>query len=154
MKLAIALILLTAGCREALPQEPPPGSIIDEKANEYIRERSPKPVLISYRRAGAVTAVERPTPLSGVLDFTGRCIRLQDRGGAMKILITAWGSTLKRDSMGWFWLIGQDRLRHGASVKGKGGELASLPPAAMLGVDVPAECARGPAVEVIGIRRS
>ncbi len=152
--LAAALVLLTAGCGDDRIADPPAGAIIDERAREFIRDPGPKPFLVTYRpaRAGGPDAF-RMAIMSGVLDFAGRCVRLQESGGSLRTIVTSAGSGLKRDSMGWFLPSGRDRLRHGSSIAGGGGELSSVPPAEMLAADAPAECRQGPAVELIGVRR-
>lgn len=151
---AVALTLLAAGCRDVPPAGPPAGATIDENLDEFVRDPGPQPFLVTYRPpAEGGPEAFRLAIIAGVLDFTGGCVRLQDHGGAMKTLIMTSGSALKRDSMGWFLPSGQDRLRHGASVQGGGGELPSLPPADMLASGVPAECTKDPAVELVGPRR-
>ncbi|MGI8931528.1 MAG: hypothetical protein ACR2FK_03985 [Sphingomicrobium sp.] len=153
--LAATLALFAAGCSDAPPAEPPPGAIVEEDVAEFVRDPGPKPYLVTYHTPGeGGPEIFRAAIVAGVLDFTGRCVRLQDHGGAMRTLVTTSGSGLKRDSLGWFLPSGRDRLRHGATVEGGGGELPSLPPVDMLANVVPAECTNGPAIELIGAHRA
>ena len=152
-RLAALLGLIAAGCGGDPPSEPPPGAIINE-ADKFVRDPGPEPLLVTYRVAER--DVERPPldQVAGVLDFTGPCVRIQDRAGAFKTLVTVSGARLLRDSLGWYFPSGRVRLRHGSSIGGAGLDLPALPPSERLAEPVPAACGTGPAIELISIRRA
>ena len=91
--------------------------------------------------------------VQGVLDFTGPCVRVQQRSGQFRTVVTTAGSRLVRDSAGLYWPSGKDRLRHGSSVIGGGGEMPQLPSDEVLDRPVPQACREGPALELIGPQR-
>ena len=152
--LAVLVALAVAGCDQA-PKDPPPN--VNQKPIDpaYVRKAGPAPILITYRPSGlGGPEVFRAAIVGGVLDFTGPCIRLADSGGSLRTVVASSGTALKRDSMGWFLPSGTDRLRHGATVEGGGGEMPALPPADTLSAKVPGDCLTGPAVEMVAIHRS
>lgn len=155
MKRLTALLgLIAAGCGGDPPSEPPPGAIINE-ADKFVRDPGPKPLLVTYRIV--VERVVKKAPLNqvgGVLDFTGPCVRVQDRSGAFKTLVTVAGVRLLRDSLGWYLPSGRVRLRHGSSIGGAGLDLPALPASERLAEPVPAACGTGPAIELISVRRA
>ena len=150
---AAVLLMLVAAC-DRKPADPPPNVNAKPVDPGFIRQPGPAPTLLTYRAPGdGGPDVFRLALIGGVLDFGGPCLRLIDSSGGARTIVTSPESALKRDSMGWFLPSGTDRLRHGATVEGGGGEIPALPPADTLATPVPSACVAGPAVELVGIHR-
>ena len=144
---ALALLLIAGACEKQAEDPPAPQP---EPANATEPEVV-SPVLLRYRPAAqdGVMAAN----VQGVLDFNGPCVRIQDSSGRFRTVVSAAGSRLERDSAGLYWRVGDERLRHGSSVVGGGGEIPRLPPDQVLDGAVPEPCRAGPAIELIGPRR-
>ena len=151
---AVAFLLLLAAACDRKPADPPPNVNAKPIDPAFIRDAGPAPTLIRYRPAEqGGPAAFRLAILGGVLDFGGPCLALIGPSGERRTIVTSRAAALKRDSLGWFLPSGNDRLRHGSSVEGGGGELPALPMSDMLSEPVPAACRAGPAIELIGIHR-
>ncbi len=148
---ALALLLTAAACQKQEKSEPPAPRPAAAKIDEPVIS---SPVLLSYK------PVEQGGPdvfmasnVHGVLDFSGQCVRVQNSAGQFQTVVSTSGSRLARDAAGLFWQVGKERLRHGASVVGGGGEMPGLPSDQLLDGPVPEACRDGPAVELIGPER-
>ena len=146
---AFALSLVAAACQKSEEQQAP---VQPEQTNSP-RPEVRSPVLLRYKpaeRGGLDTFMA--ANIHGVLDLSGPCVRLQNMAGQSRTVVSASGSRLARDSAGLYWQIGDERLRHGASVVAGGGEMPRLPPDQLIDGPVPQGCS-GPAVELIGPER-
>jgi hypothetical protein len=147
---AFAISLAAAACQK--PEEQQPRVQPVEKNSRQAEIGSP--MLLRYK------PVEQGGPdtfmaanVHGVLDLSGPCVRMQNMAGEFQAVVSASGSRLERDAAGLYWQVGGDRLRHGASVVGGGGEMPRLPPDQLLDGRVPDACRAGPAVELVGPQR-
>ena len=149
MRLAAVLLLLSgaAACEQDREQEPQPNSQASQADAAEPEIRSP--LLLRYKPAqkGGPDA-SMAALVQGVLDLSGPCVRLQDSSGEFRTVVAPPGSRLRRDFAGLYWAAGRERLRHGSSVIGGGGEIPRLPPGDSLDVAVPQACRAGPAVEL------
>jgi len=93
--------------------------------------------------------------VSGVLDLTGPCVRLQaDSDRRMTTVVSSPGPSVGRDFAGLYVETAKERLRHGSSVTGGGGWFDSLPAShGRLDGPVPAACTSGPFVILTGMER-
>ena len=148
---ALAALLVAAACQQRT-EERPPAPPQEQAIPAQAEMRSP--VLLRYKsdEQGGPNAFMAAI-VRGVLDFSGPCVRVQDSSGRFRTVVTAAGSRLARDSIGLYWPAGTDRLRHGSSAIGGGGEMPRLPADAVLDGAVPPACRPSPALELIGPQR-
>jgi len=119
------------------------------------KAESTSPVLLRYlpaERGGPEAYPE--AQVSGVLDLSGACVRLQDPQVRMTTVVSSPGPYLGRDLAGLYVRSGHERLRHGSSVTGGGGWFDKLPGGlGVLDRPIPDQCRSGPFVVVTGMRR-
>ena len=145
---AVLESLLAVGCAQAQEQR-------QTAPVNVARAESTSPVLLRYlppERGGPEAFPE--AQVSGVLDLSGACVRLQDPHVRMTTLVSSPGPYLGRDLAGLYVQSGRERLRHGSSVTGGGGWFDKFPGGLeVLDRPIPDQCRSGPFVVVTGMRR-
>ena len=155
---ALAVLLAAAACGDDREQQQALPANQAAQAQAQAQPAQPEihsPVLLRYKPVdrggpeGSMMALPQ-----GVLDFTGPCVRLQGASGELRTVVAPAGSRLGRDFAGLYWGVGKERLRHGSSVIGGGGEMPRLPADDVLDGPVPEACRAGPAIEFALERRT
>ena len=149
MRGVAVLALMLAACA----QQQEPGETTQAKAEPA---EPAAPVLLRFLppEQGGPSAYPE-AQVSGVLDLTGPCVRLQaDSDRRMTIVVSSPGPRVGRDFAGLYIQSDNERLRHGSSVTGGGGWFDSLPSNhGRLDRPVPPACTSGPFVIVTGMER-
>ncbi|MBA3510970.1 hypothetical protein [Sphingomonas sp.] len=150
---ALACLLAAGACTQGQDQRREQRQSASAKAASA--EQPTLPVLLRYlppERGGPEAYPE--AIVSGVLDLSGPCVRLQDGHGRVTTVVSAPGAYLRQDAAGLYIQSGRERLRHGSSVTGGGGWFDNLPAGpGTLDRPIPAQCRSGPYVVVTDIQR-
>lgn len=154
---ALLPLLLVSACGPGADESagPPVANTQGEAVRSQPGTAQHGPVVVRYKppKEGGPEAF-RASIVQGILDFAGPCVRVRDPSGRLATLVTSAGSRLLRDNAGLYLPSGEERLRHGSSVIGGGGEMPALPPDELLDGPVPEACRAGRAIEIVGMSRA